>query len=118
MLLRLRSGGGASSTPDGSAEVEARFVLSSDHTLRAFLEAATDTAGRVRTNSVVRGGSAEPLGPVPGTEDPVPFVASLLEAEGVATVSRAVVAVVRGRAFPTILSKFRARTGFWTRCFF
>ena len=54
----------------------------------AFLEAATDTAGRVRANSVVRGGSAEPLGPVPGTEDPLPFVASLLEAEGVATVSR------------------------------
>ena len=99
-------------------QVEARFVLSSDHTLRAFLEAATDTAGRVRTNSVVRGGSAEPLGPVPGTEDPVPFVASLLEAEGVATVSRAVVAVVRGRAFPTILSKFRARTGFKTPRFF
>ena len=99
MLLRLRSGGGAPSTPDGSgaeidaeiaeiAEIEARFVLSSNHTLCAFLEAATDTAGRVRTNSVVRGGSAEPLGPVPGTEDPLPFVASLLEAEGVATVSR------------------------------
>ena len=93
-------------------QVEARFVLSSDHTLRAFLEAATDTAGRVRTNSVVRAGSAEPLNPVPGTDDPVPDVMALFEAEGITTVSRAVVAVARGRAFPTILSKNRARTGF------
>ena len=92
MLLRLRSGGGARTTPDGSAEVEARFVLSSNHTLRAFLEAFRCAR--------------------PGD------VMALFEAEGITTVSRAVVAVARGRAFPTILSKFRARAGFWTRRFF